>query len=124
VNRSGPLTLRQHTNYPLPTKEQYQMSTKATPSTYASLLAGLDHGREIADAIQKLPEGRDGDKFAEESLRAQISVRERGLERQYLEDFESAFRVGMRMRLGEHALDSIAQRTNASDNHGERVLAA
>jgi hypothetical protein len=92
--------------------------------TYASLKAGLDYGRATADAIQQTSEGTDVDTFAEESLRAQISVRERGLERQYLEDFESGFRVGLRMRLGEHALDSIAQRTDASDNHGQPGLAA
>jgi hypothetical protein len=84
------------------------MSTKATPFTFASLSAGLNHGREIADVIHiDGTDEREADKFAEESLRTQISVRERGVDRQHL-DFESGFRVGLRMRLGEHALDTIS----------------
>jgi len=64
------------------------MSAKATPFTFASLSAGLNHGREIADVIHiNGTDEREADKFAEESLRTQISVRERGVDRQHLEDF-------------------------------------
>jgi hypothetical protein len=85
--------------------------TKITPCTYASLAAGLDIGKQTADTIiAKFPGGEDHQREAASSLKAQISIRERfGLERQHLEDFESGFTVGLRKRLGEHALDCIVK---------------